>query len=220
MRSFQDASEAAPDRYIRYEYPKLLDASRQAAADYLRVPVDELVIVSNVTTAINAVLRNLVFEDGDIIVYVDTAYGSCEKTIDYIVETTPAESIKVEFTLPCSHDEIVQRFQQTLRTHAGRARIALFDTISSLPGVRLPFERLTEVARAEGVLSLVDGAHGIGHFPLDLEALAPDFFATNCHKYVSPAYTSRFPGDLRTVLTMKQMALYSPWLCCLLRPPA
>lgn len=184
MRSFQDASEAAPDRYIRYEYPKLLDISRQAAAEYLKVPVDDLVIVPNVTTAINAVLRNLVFEEGDIIVYINTTYGSCEKTIDYIVETTPAESVKVEFTLPCSDDEIVQRFQDTLRAHKGKAKIALFDTIASLPGVRLPFEQLTKAARAEGVLSLIDGAHGIGHMPLDLIALDADFFTSNCHKYV------------------------------------
>lgn len=193
MRSFQDASEAAPDRYIRYEYPGLLDASRQAAADYLKVPVEDLVIVPNVTTAVNAVLRNLVFKDGEIIVYMDTTYGSCEKTIDYIVETTPAESVKVMLTIPCSDDEIVQRFQETLRTHRGRVKIALFDTISSLPAVRLPFERLTEVARAEGVLSLVDGAHGIGHFPLDLKALDADFFASNCHKYVTPNRVTYLP---------------------------
>lgn len=185
MRSFQDASEAAPDRYIRYEYPALLDLSRQAAAAFLNVPVDDLVLVANATTAINAVLRNLVFQEGDLIVYIDTAYGACEKTIDYIVETTPAESVKVKFTLPCAEDDIVQRFQDTLRAHRGKAKIAMFDTIASLPGVRLPFERLTKVARAEGVLSLVDGAHGIGHFPLNLAALDADFFTSNCHKYVS-----------------------------------
>lgn len=188
MRSFQDASEAAPDRYIRYEYPIHLDASRQAAADYLHVPVDDLVIVPNVTTATNAVLRNLVFQEGDIIVYIDTAYGAVEKTIDYIVETTPAESVQVKFTLPCPAEEIVSRFEDTLRAHRGKARIAVFDTIASLPGVRLPFERLVEVARREGCLSLVDGAHAIGHFPLDLTKLDADFFTSNCHKWL---YTPR-----------------------------
>jgi hypothetical protein len=32
MRRFQDAAEARPDAFIRYEYPKLVDESREAMA--------------------------------------------------------------------------------------------------------------------------------------------------------------------------------------------
>jgi len=61
LRSLQDAAEAAPDRYIRYEYPRLLDASRAVMADYLNVHVDDVVYITNATTAVNAILRNLQF---------------------------------------------------------------------------------------------------------------------------------------------------------------
>lgn len=214
MRSFQDASEAAPDRYIRYEYPEHLDMARQAAADYLKVARDDLVLVPNVTTAINAVLRNLVFQPGDVIVYVDTAYGSVEKTIDYVVETTPAESVKVEFALPCPDEEIVRRFADALDAHRGKARIAVFDTIASLPSVRLPFERLTQLAREQGIFSLVDGAHGIGHLPLDLNALDADFFTSNCHKYVLDGHEDYLPHD-----TYLSRWLYTPRGCAILHVP-
>jgi selenocysteine lyase/cysteine desulfurase len=104
------------------------------------------------------------------------------KAISFITETTPAESLKVRFTFPISDDDLVAEFARALDAHSGRVRVALFETIASLPGVRLPFERLTEVARAHGVLSLIDGAHGVGHFPLDIAKLQPDFFVSNCHK--------------------------------------
>jgi selenocysteine lyase/cysteine desulfurase len=182
LRHFQDAAEAAPDRFIRYEYPPLLDESRAAIAQLLMVPTDEVVLVANATMAVNAVLRNLQFKQDDLIVYLDPIYGACEKTISFITETTPAESVKVEFTYPLSDNDLVEKFEKVLDKYTGRVRVALFETIASLPGVRLPFERLAKVARSHGVLSLVDGAHGVGHFPLNLSKLRPDFFVSNCHK--------------------------------------
>ena len=32
MRAYQDAAESRPDQFIRYDYPKLLDESREAIA--------------------------------------------------------------------------------------------------------------------------------------------------------------------------------------------
>lgn len=191
MHDFQDRAEAYPDRFIRYEYPRLLDESRQAMASFLNVPVETVVFLPNATTGINTVLRSLRFEKGDRIVYFSTIYGACEKTIEYIAETTPAEGVKVEYTYPVSDGEMLRRFEEVLEKEkkaGNKVRVALFDTVASLPGVRMPFERLTEVCRREGVLSLIDGAHGPGHLPLDLGTLQPDFFVSNCHKYVFLSY--------------------------------
>lgn len=184
LRYFQDIAEAAPDRFIRYEYPRLLDESRSAMAEFLSVPVEEVVFVPNATTAVNVVLRNLEYQEGDLIVYLDPIYGACEKTISYVTATTPARSVKVDFTYPIDDDELISKFSATLAANSGKVRVALFETVASLPGVRLPFERLAATAKSYGVLTLIDGAHGVGHLPLDLTRLAPDFFVSNCHKYV------------------------------------
>ncbi|KAH3590976.1 hypothetical protein KXW46_002704, partial [Aspergillus fumigatus] len=189
LRHFQSQVEARPDPFIRHIQPQLIDEARRAVASLLNVPTNECVFVKNASTGVNTVLRNLVFKQGDVLVYFDTVYGAVEKTLVSLTETTPLQLRKVQYQFPISHDELVRKFLEVVASATAEGltvRVAVFDTIVSLPGVRFPFERLIEACRAEGILSVVDGAHGIGQIPLDLGALQPDFFTTNCHKWVRP----------------------------------
>jgi selenocysteine lyase/cysteine desulfurase len=154
----------------------------------LNAPAETLVFVPNATTGINTVLRNLTFESGDHILYFATIYGACEKTVVYMTETTPASCIKITYTYPVEDDWLVNEFRakvKAVESKGGKVKIAIFDTIVSMPGVRVPFEQLTKACKELGVLSCIDGAHGVGHVALDLTTLDPDFFVSNCHKYVS-----------------------------------
>lgn len=187
FRGFQEAAEARPDQFIRYDTPKALDESRAAVARMLNVARNEIVFVKNATSGINTVLRNLTYSPGDVAIYFSTIYGAIEKTLVSIGETTPLKARKVEYQFPIGHEELVRRFVDTVRAAKAdglNVRFAVFDTIVSMPGVRFPFEKLVEACREEGVLSVIDGAHGIGQIPLDLGELQPDFFTSNCHKYV------------------------------------
>ena len=187
LHQSQALSEARPDNFQRFDFPVMLDRSRVAMASFLNVPVDEVVFVQNATTAINVVLHNLQYNKGDVILHLSTLYGSVAKMIEYINETRGVESANVAVEYPINDDTLVSEFHMAIkRIKFGkwrrRVRIAIFDTISSLPGVRVPWERLVEVCREEGVMSLVDGAHGVGHIDLGLSKVQPDFFTSNCHK--------------------------------------
>lgn len=191
QRSYQDQAEARPDIFIRYDFPKLLDQSRAAVASLLRAPVDTIVFVCNATVAVNTVLKSLAWNpDGkDEILYFSTVYSGCGKTIDCVVDfsTGLASSREVPITYPIEDDEILSRFRaaaQASRDAGKRPRIALYDTVSSLPGVRFPFEAMTAACRDLGILSLLDGAQGAGLIDIDLAQLDPDFFLTNCHKWL------------------------------------
>lgn len=191
MREYQDMAEAKPDRFIRYEYPKLLDESREAVARILRAPIDTVVFVNNATTGVNTVLRNTLWNDDqkDEILYFSCIYGGCGKTIDYVVDTghgrVASREIGLEF--PAEDQDILARFHAAVKAskdEGKRPRICIFDVVVSMPGIRFPFEALTAACKELGIASLIDGAQGIGMVDIDLEKLDPDFFVSNCHKWL------------------------------------
>lgn len=132
----------------------------------------------------------MTFASGDVIIYFATIYGACEKTVAYLTETTPVEDYKISYTYPVSDAYLVNRLEDAIRELRGKGKnpkVAIFDTVVSMPGVRMPYEKLTEVCQREGVLSCIDAAHSVGMLPLkdlDLGKLQPDFFFSNCHKLV------------------------------------
>ncbi|KAL2872825.1 putative aminotransferase family protein (LolT) [Aspergillus lucknowensis] len=195
QRSVQDALERQPDVFFRYTQPKLVDASRAALASLLNAPVTNCVLVKNATTAVNTVLHNLIFTNtlspGDAVIYFDYVYGGIARTLYALREAHPGIQIRrVKYTFPLADGgerELVRRFSETVeevRRSGLRPRLAIFETIVSNPGMRMPFEELIGECRELGVLSLVDGAHGVGQLKLDLGRLDPDFFTSNCHKWL------------------------------------
>ncbi|KAK4502012.1 hypothetical protein PRZ48_007823 [Zasmidium cellare] len=192
FRHYQEKIEARPDAFTRYEYREgLLDKSRAAIAQYVNAPVETCVLVPNTSYGIDSVLRNLTYSPNDYILSFNTIYGAFANTLQYLSETTPVKVHEINYTLPLEDELLCNAFEdavKALTSYGKKPRIAVFDTINSLPGVRMPFEQLIKICKAHGVLSAVDGAHGVGMIPLDLTALDPDFFASNCHKWL---YTPR-----------------------------
>lgn len=148
--------------------------------------------VPNATTGVNTALRNIVWnKDGkDEILYFNTIYGACGNTVEYVCEAHHhiVNPRKIDVTYPISDADLVARFTDAIaasRAEGKTPRLAIYDTISSLPGVRLPFEELTKICKVEGIISLIDAAHCVGQIPVDLTALNPDYFVSNAHKWLS-----------------------------------
>lgn len=170
------------EKYLRYDQRKEYIAALKAIANVVNCDYKSLALVGNATIAVNTVLRSFPFEKGDKIVYASTTYGGCSKTIEFLQDKGLIEAIAVEIKLPASEDDIVDLFAAAIKEHL--PRMCFFDTVSSKPALRFPFERLTQLCRQENVLSLIDGAHGIGLIDISLDTLKPDFLVSNVHKWL------------------------------------
>ncbi|KAL3474936.1 aminotransferase family protein [Aspergillus californicus] len=206
QQALQTRIESAPDIFIRYNQPSAIDAARQSLASLLNVSIETCVIVQNATTAINTVLYNLALTrnlnpaNHDAVIYFDTVYGGIERSLCALKEAFPGITLmKVSCVLPLTGEEIAERVwdaYQECTVQGIDVKVAVFETIVSNPGFRFPFERVARACRELGILSLVDGAHGVGMIKLDLSGegdghrkekgvgIDVDFFTSNCHKWL------------------------------------
>lgn len=98
------------------------------------------------------------------------------------------ELVYIELNYPLEDEEIVQLTKETIEREnakgGSKIRMAVIDALSSVPGVRVPFEALTKLVQEHGILALIDGAHAVGQIELNLRELDPDYFISNCHKWL------------------------------------
>lgn len=170
-----------PDAYRKFEYRDDYDDSAKEVAKVLNTDYRNIALGLNVTTLINAVLRSFKFEKGDKILVQSNTYPAILKTVNFVAKQNELEVVKFDLNYPLSDDEVVSKYEDELSTN--KIKIVLIDTISSKPGVRVPFERLVKLAKEHDALSLVDAAHGIGLLDIDLGELKPDFLATDLYKW-------------------------------------
>ncbi|KAJ6008410.1 hypothetical protein N7540_012386 [Penicillium herquei] len=191
QHAIHDLVDNRPDPYIRVAQAKLFDQAREEVAAIIHAPKDECVFVKNATSGVFTVLFNLNFQKDEAIIYFETVYGAVEYGFVSLQEHSPLQARKVPFEFPTTADELERRFRDVLskaRADGLKVRAAVFDAVVSNPGVRFPFERFVKICREESILSVIDGAHGIGMIPLNMEELQPDFLVSNCHKWL---YTPR-----------------------------
>lgn len=64
-----------------------------------------------------------------------------------------------------SDEAVIDLVREAIQQHHHQdkpIRMAIMDAIISMPGVRFPFEAVTQLVREHNILSLVDGAHTLG----------------------------------------------------------
>ena len=85
-QQWQRELERQPVEFLSRRERGLLAEARAALAGYVGCAADDLVYVSNVTTALNIVARSLPLEPGDEILTTDHEYGALERTWTFVAE--------------------------------------------------------------------------------------------------------------------------------------
>jgi isopenicillin-N epimerase len=187
---WQRELERQPVEFLGRRAENLLDEARAAMAAFLGCARDDLVFVPNATTGINVVARSLPLEPGDEVVGTDLEYGACERSWEWLCQQRGARYVKAHVPLPLtSADEVLEAIFAAVTP---RTRAIFLSHVTSGTALRLPIEAVARRARETGILTVVDGAHAVGQWPVDLDASGVDLYASNFHKWLCAPKGSGF----------------------------
>jgi isopenicillin-N epimerase len=174
--------EREPITFLVRELEPLLDEARAAVAAFVGADADDLVLIPNATSGVNAVMRSLDFKPGDELLVTDHEYNACRNVANFVAERTGAQVVaaKVPFPLQSAHEVVAA----VLAAVTPRTKLLLIDHVTSQTGMILPVAEIVRRLAEQGIDTLIDGAHAPGMIPLDLQALGAAYYTGNCHKWI------------------------------------
>jgi len=144
----------------------------------------EIVFVRGTTEAINLVAQSWGrprLREGDEILVSEMEHHANIVPWQLVCRQTGAR-LRV---IPMNDDGelILEEYEKLLNE---RTRAVCVTHVSNVLGTVNPLKRILDAAHAAGAVTVVDGAQGAPHFPLDLPALGADFYAISGHKMYAP----------------------------------
>ena len=178
--------EMEPDQFFHRAIESMSEESalRRAAAsvaEFVHASRECVAFVENATVGIQAALRSIELRPADRILVTNHTYNAMRLMVEKRCAETGAQLVVAQIPLPATGDAIVEAISTALTPEV---KVAIIDHITSPTALIFPLERIIPKLRANGTLVIVDGAHAIGQIPLDLTALAPDWYVSNLHKWL------------------------------------
>lgn len=182
LHRLQAELESEPATFLTRMARERLLAARRSLGQFVGANPDDLAFLPNVTTALNAVLRSLPLRAGDELIVSSHEYNASRNILEYVAQKTQSRVVVVEIPFPIAGPDVVMERMRDAITR--RTRLALVDHVTSATGMLMPLAELIGLFHERDVEVMVDGAHAPGMIPLDIEALAPDYYTGNCHKWI------------------------------------
>lgn len=142
----------------------------------------EIVMSFNTTDGMSKIFGGLVFQPGDEIISTNMEHpgGNSPMQIAADKQQLVIRRVNLPTNDAYADAEVLARFQALLTS---RTRAIMFSSPPFLTGVRLPEKALCQWAAANGLISIIDGAHGPGMLALNFHDIGCDFYAGAGHKW-------------------------------------
>ena len=144
---------------------------------------EELVITRNTTESLDLVISGFPWEEGDEAIFAEQDYGAMRDQFQLVADRFGIVNKIVSVpNHPKSDEEIVALYESQI---TARTKLIMVCHMINITGHILPVRKICDMAHSHGVEVLVDGAHCIGHFRVNIDALDCDYYGTSLHKWLA-----------------------------------
>jgi selenocysteine lyase/cysteine desulfurase len=187
-KRYLDSSNQLPVHYRGMIERNIETVRRRLAAEF-GCDIEEMAITRNASEALQIAQCGLDLKPGDEVLTTDQDYPRMLTTWDQRVRRDTIKLTRINFPVPTTAQDLVQRFERAITP---QTKVLHFCHITNLSGQLFPVQQLGRLARQRGILTIVDGAHAVAHFPFKLRDLEVDFYGTSLHKWLLAPHGTGF----------------------------
>jgi isopenicillin-N epimerase len=169
-----------PVHYQRMVQQNIQTIRRRMAAEFGCEP-EELALTRGASESLQIAQNGIDLEAGDEVITTEQDYPRMLTTWDQRKRRDGIKVTRFQFPVPTTQDDLYQRFENAI---SPRTKVFHFCHITNLTAQMFPVKRLARLARSKGILTIVDGAHALGHFPFKLRDLECDAYGVSLHKWL------------------------------------
>lgn len=169
---------------LSQEATSRMEDTRKRIKEYINAAsTEEIIFTSGATESINLVASSLgsMIPDGSEIILT---------VMEHHANIVPWQLLQARKNIIIRVVDINERgeldLDQYRRLFSDKTALAAFCHVSNVLGTVNPVEEMVGIAREKGVCTLIDGAQGPGHVPVDVEKIGCDFYVFSAHKMYGP----------------------------------
>jgi selenocysteine lyase/cysteine desulfurase len=180
VKRYMDMANMLPVQYNNAIGRNIGTVRRRLAAEFGCEP-SELALTRNASESMQIAQNGIDMKPGDEVLTTEQDYPRMLTTWDQRVRRDKIKVTRIQFPVPTTQDDLYQRFEQAITP---QTKVLHFCHITNLTGQLFPVQRLSRLARSRGILTMVDGAHALAHFPFKLRDLECDYYGVSLHKWL------------------------------------
>ena len=142
---------------------------------------EEMALTRGASEALQIAQNGIDLQAGDEVITTEQDYPRMLTTWDQRMRRQGITVTRLQFPVPATQDDLYQRFEKAITP---RTKVFHFCHITNLTAQLFPVQRLSRLARSKGIVTIVDGAHALGHFPFKLRDLECDAYGVSLHKWL------------------------------------
>lgn len=183
--------EEQPLRYFdRFLLPHLVHSTR-CLADFTHTSPTHLALLPNVTSGMNTVIQGYCreYKDNAKVLLWETTYGSVKKMAETFCNHV--DQVKFLSEIVKSNGDAETIICRALEQHLSNGScdwtnaLLIIDHTASNTAINFPVAKLSAIAKKHGMITVVDGAHGLLAQPVDEVLSKVDIYLSNAHKWAS-----------------------------------